>query len=236
MKKERFFLVGMLAIALVFGLTVSGCGGDGFDPESRIADVPAITALSSTYRNYTPITADDNLEEVLEFITDEIGVLAEGVSIPGGFLNIQALSSNARYVINEDLSDYFSATGLKIKGRINGNIDETKGTGKVSVNFDADISDIYSYSDKSVVQGNIKGSGSVNMTQSGGSASFSYTCALIFAIKDGAYKNKYVRCVADVSMKVNISTESGEINADVWVYGDKNTSLKHDSIREKFPK
>jgi len=124
MKKERFFLVGMLAIALVFGLTVSGCGGDG-DGDSVDKNLPAISDLPDFSGAFVS-SQTEAIEMVAEAIS-ALGSISPGLdsslSIMGKSEDVggrSAVRNMSREAYNESFNNQSLGNGITATGSIKG--------------------------------------------------------------------------------------------------------------------
>jgi len=126
MKKERFFLMGMLAIALAFGMAVVGCGdgdsdGGGSDPVNVNLSLPSVQKLDSFSGTFV---SDKN--EALEMVQESIEALDEFTSIIGsGSESRSAYRSTGRSVQNEPIEYIIKneqiAEGVVANGFMTGN-------------------------------------------------------------------------------------------------------------------
>jgi len=129
MKKERFFLVGMLAIALVFGLTVASCGGD--DGDSVDKSLPAIESVD----NFTGAFVE-NKTEGLNLVAEAIQELGS-LSPDGGILpsimgesedlgGRSAVRNMSREAFNEAFNNENLGNGITATGSIKGYDNDTE--------------------------------------------------------------------------------------------------------------
>jgi len=122
MKKERFFLTGMLAIALVFAMTVAGCkqgGGDLVKVDKSLPNIKDVPSFEGTFVS--------NQTQGLQMVEEAIGVLgsfASELEGPSPSVGRSAFRSMSRGVTNEPVEETYEnekiAEGVWATGYVKG--------------------------------------------------------------------------------------------------------------------
>jgi len=252
MKKSNL-LLGMLALALVFGMTFVGCKNDGFNPGAKLGEVPELEDLGSDYADYIPISKEEAsaiyenvIEPALNSQLDNLGDMLPDDLLPfisiKALSNIKALPSRKSVSASLDIPDiskylkdegYDMPEGIKITGKVNAfySADDVnviplivRGNASFGVELTNPIQE-----DEVTVMGKIGGTANVNINVTeasyAGYANFSYYCAFLIAIDNDAFPKKYVRCVANVWTSVDISKNTATVSATSYIYGEGNNVL-----------
>jgi len=262
MKNMKIFLP-ILAVVLVLGMTVVGCGNGDDTSSNSVSDIPEFST-TGPYKDYTPITKNDvqgvyneYINELKSELESQVSQLADlglkvtmSSSSSGRASALSASSSRTaqKQTYSGDIAkllkeqDMDIPAGVEITGTVNASFEsDDQNIFPIKMNGSADLTvtftEAFDTEDEFGVVGKIKGYVTVNNVNITDETHYSGSASFGYnCALNLALKEekKYAKFLTDISASVNLASKTGNVTVKLSIYGDGTDSLLSDTITFKL--